>query len=248
MPIKAIETGYAGHRFRSRLEARWAVVLDHLNVKWLYEHEGFETEHGFYLPDFWLPDHNTFLEIKGGKPTSEEWNKLSSVASDKNAFASFGLPLSESPLILSVSNRYAPNRPEWPGCVACPGAELLPVAHSPGVEIVCPRCEGWQQLHQEDTSGTSYVHTGEPKVILEDYGHPYVRSRGPITVIPMSTENCLHTWELVIAHHKGDTTMQYVFPNKDNYDPLEWLINLIGSQSAINAGRTARFEHGESPR
>ena len=52
--IKPIETRYAGCRFRSRLEARWAVAFDHLKVEWEYEPEGFETSAGRYLPDFRL--------------------------------------------------------------------------------------------------------------------------------------------------------------------------------------------------
>lgn len=54
--LKAIETRYKGYRFRSRLEARWAVFFDALGIRWEYEVEGFETEAGRYLPDFWLPD------------------------------------------------------------------------------------------------------------------------------------------------------------------------------------------------
>lgn len=63
--IRAIETEYAGQRFRSRLEARWAVFMDALRVPWLYEPEGFELPSGArYLPDFWLPEMATWLEIK----------------------------------------------------------------------------------------------------------------------------------------------------------------------------------------
>jgi hypothetical protein len=50
--IKAIETRYKGYRFRSRLEARWAVFFDALELRWDYEPEGFETNAGNYLPDF----------------------------------------------------------------------------------------------------------------------------------------------------------------------------------------------------
>jgi hypothetical protein len=50
--IKAIETEYAGCRFRSRLEARWAVFFDRLGVEWEHEPDGFETAAGRYLPDF----------------------------------------------------------------------------------------------------------------------------------------------------------------------------------------------------
>lgn len=71
--MKAIETSYAGCRFRSRLEARWAVVLDHLGITWEYEPQGFELEWRLhidnaplrYLPDFWLPGHQVWLEVKG---------------------------------------------------------------------------------------------------------------------------------------------------------------------------------------
>ncbi len=50
--MKAIETYYNGYRFRSRLEARWAVVFDTLGIRYEYEPEGFETSAGPYLPDF----------------------------------------------------------------------------------------------------------------------------------------------------------------------------------------------------
>lgn len=63
--IKAIETEYAGCRFRSRLEARWAVFFDHLQIEWEYEPQGYESESGRYLPDFWLPELHTWVEVKG---------------------------------------------------------------------------------------------------------------------------------------------------------------------------------------
>jgi len=63
--IKAIETRYKGYRFRSRLEARWAVFFDAIGTKWEYEVEGFDLgEHGWYLPDFWLPDSKCYFEVK----------------------------------------------------------------------------------------------------------------------------------------------------------------------------------------
>lgn len=63
--IKAIETVYNGYRFRSRLEARWAVFFDALGTPWEYEKEGYDLpDIGWYLPDFWLPDQGCFVEIK----------------------------------------------------------------------------------------------------------------------------------------------------------------------------------------
>jgi len=87
--IKAIETEYKGYRFRSRLEARWAIFLDTLGIEWQYEREGYDLgELGWYLPDFWLPwngygqfpQGGYFLEIKGQEPTFEELAKLKALA------------------------------------------------------------------------------------------------------------------------------------------------------------------------
>ena len=53
MTIKPIETLYRGHYFRSKAEARFAVFLDCLGVKWDYEPQGFDLGNGLkYLPDF----------------------------------------------------------------------------------------------------------------------------------------------------------------------------------------------------
>lgn len=78
-PLKAIETRYAGCRFRSRLEARWAVFFDHLGVDWDYEAQGFHTPAGGYLPDFYLPDAGVYVEIKGPAPTERDLAKCAAV-------------------------------------------------------------------------------------------------------------------------------------------------------------------------
>ena len=67
--IKAIETEYDGHRFRSRLEARWAVFFNAVGLTYEYEIEGFEMDGTRYLPDFYIPSLNRWFEIKG-KPMS----------------------------------------------------------------------------------------------------------------------------------------------------------------------------------
>jgi len=73
MTIKAIETRYKGYRFRSRLEARWAVFFERLGIEWEYEPQGFERE-GLdgdtirYLPDFRIKfpySCSYYVEVKG---------------------------------------------------------------------------------------------------------------------------------------------------------------------------------------
>lgn len=69
--IKPIETIYNGYRFRSRLEARWAVFFDVLGIEYEYEPEGFELGDGLrYLPDFYLPENDVWVEVKG-KPADQ---------------------------------------------------------------------------------------------------------------------------------------------------------------------------------
>lgn len=75
MLMKAIETVYAGYRFRSRLEARWAVFFDTLGISYRYEFEGYDLDGVWYLPDFYLPQYDCFIEIKGQQPTTEERRK-----------------------------------------------------------------------------------------------------------------------------------------------------------------------------
>lgn len=61
--IKAIPTQYKGYQFRSRLEARWAVFFDRMDIEYDYEVEGYEVATGvWYLPDFKL--NNVYVEVK----------------------------------------------------------------------------------------------------------------------------------------------------------------------------------------
>lgn len=84
--MKAIQTRYNGHRFRSRTEARWAVFFDYLDVPYEYEPEGYVLDDGTrYLPDFYLPREDCFFEIKGAEPSEDDITKagLLSYASGK---------------------------------------------------------------------------------------------------------------------------------------------------------------------
>lgn len=83
--IKAIETFYNGYRFRSRLEARWAVFFDALGLEYVYEAEGFTCSDGTrYLPDFWFPHMDAYVEIKPTKDAIvDEQQKLLSYIVDR---------------------------------------------------------------------------------------------------------------------------------------------------------------------
>jgi hypothetical protein len=71
--MEPIETEYQRYRFRSRLEARWAVFLNHIGVEWDYEPQGFEFDGGErYLPDFWVETWDCWIEVKGPEPTDQD--------------------------------------------------------------------------------------------------------------------------------------------------------------------------------
>lgn len=93
--MKAIETQFKGILYRSRTEARWAVFMDALKFPFVYEPEGFDLKQdGWYIPDFWLPSIETFMEIKPeimvhgrGSPTSALCK-----STKKNVITFFGMP------------------------------------------------------------------------------------------------------------------------------------------------------------
>lgn len=65
--ISSIPTNYKGHTFRSQMEARWAVFFDYFGIVWNYEPHGLSFESEKYLPDFYLPDFNLYVEVKYNK-------------------------------------------------------------------------------------------------------------------------------------------------------------------------------------
>lgn len=69
---RGLPTSYAGQVFRSRLEARFAVLFEHLRLRWEYEPEGFELPSGLYVPDFWMPDLGVWIEVKPDRHAAVE--------------------------------------------------------------------------------------------------------------------------------------------------------------------------------
>lgn len=95
--FRAITTRYKGYAFRSRLEARYAVYFDHLGIKWDYEPEGFELGNGLrYLPDFWLPELELWVEIKPSAPDCAGIEKAKRLGEEHRAVIIFcGPPRAE---------------------------------------------------------------------------------------------------------------------------------------------------------
>jgi hypothetical protein len=56
---------YKNILMRSSWEVKYAQYLDSKKIKWQYEPEIFDLGFTTYRPDFYLPENNTYIEIKG---------------------------------------------------------------------------------------------------------------------------------------------------------------------------------------
>jgi hypothetical protein len=114
--LKAIETQYRGCTFRSRLEARWAVFFDEMGWVWQYEHQGYECSWRLsdctsdatfnYLPDFFLPELNTFVEVKA-QIDDEQLNRF------LNAAAHLSNKGENNPQVLVLCDFRSTPHPDW---------------------------------------------------------------------------------------------------------------------------------------
>jgi hypothetical protein len=164
--MQAIETDYNGYRFRSRLEARWAVFFDALRIRYQYEKEGFNLDGLWYLPDFYLPDHDYWIEIKPNEPDneSEDWKKVTGLATHlgKDVYIAVGdvwMPYDGDPgryLDRGVCNYHRPVHPGgnpashswWYECPQCSRLSLTVFGHHN--RRACS-CEGGEHLQFSDT-------------------------------------------------------------------------------------------------
>lgn len=71
LPCGSVATEYEGAadgpriKMRSRSEVAFAVLADSLSIKWSYEPQRFDLGWSAYVPDFYLPEYDHWVEIKG---------------------------------------------------------------------------------------------------------------------------------------------------------------------------------------
>jgi hypothetical protein len=109
--MKPIETIYKGYRFRSRLEARWAVFFDSLKIEWYYEIEGFALSDGScYLPDFFLPKFcgDLWIEVKRAGADAAETAKARrfSEEAEVNVLIASGVPFQSAYTLVHGNNKF----------------------------------------------------------------------------------------------------------------------------------------------
>ena len=210
--IKAIETHYAGHHFRSRLEARWAVFFDHMGISWQYEIEGFDLSARLsngptryrYLPDFWLPEHQLWVEVKGEFSDAELLKTLDCLAA---------LSCNEG------GGRH--DSGGYDSVVLGPIPRVGPIARDGITSAPAGLCMNKGLLTAVPWTGQSgcLTYTGNDMVVAYDCGGDLI-------------DVCYHS----VDHTRSILT--YGLPSLDL--PAGW-------NAALEAARTARFEHGAKP-
>ncbi len=145
--IKAIETKYAGCLFRSRLEARWAVVFDHLGIRWDYEPEGLDIDGTRYLPDFRLPGMDgLFVEVKPNLDKPRDFQKPALLAAQgKRVVVLAGIP---------EPGKYGPHHLLLARNLTRPGVQMFAVSlFESDADTFTFLPFGWPRSLQPDLSG-----------------------------------------------------------------------------------------------
>jgi hypothetical protein len=228
---KAIETRYAGCHFRSRLEARWAVFFDALEIRWDYEPEGVEISGCYgpqrrYLPDFWLPDLKCWVEVKGDwSAVSPDYWKMLADGMD------WGGPLADGVLLLGPIPRGSVpwsrgDRNFWAPLHTLLYADKGVIAE--GVEFSYTPSKGGSLRESGRLRGLDWKQAQRKSKFCDDYGFYYDSS-------------CGDTGDL-IRDEVGGNELWY---QKMHQDPKGY--HMPGRiQAAYDAARSARFEHGQN--
>lgn len=233
--IKAIQTAYKGYHFRSRLEARWAVFFDTLGIKYQYEPQGFEcvsphneSEIVRYLPDFYLPDSGTWVEVKGGKISAKDARKMGIMLDYGSPLTMFhGSALNHDFSVMkSHGVRFGCERP---------GLLLLGDIPDPKTSIVLhPIITHFKGLSRKHIFFAPLLQNGA-KLVNADYGFKLATSL--ISGIEIK-ENSADGW--------CDSDEELIDFFDCNSISIQSKTAFIKTVKAYEAARSARFEHGQS--
>lgn len=234
--VKAIETVYNGYRFRSRLEARWAVFFDLMDIQYEYEKEGFDLgDDVLYLPDFWLPELDCWFEVKGVECNGDDQAKVDLLREQ-----------SGKPVIVATGpiGDHVFETGDWVYMESGANIEASATLNDIfklqqsyigyGAQVMCPIC------HSE------YVYiSGVTKQDSDDY--TAWEGRGFAVRLRMSCEGG-HEWDMRFGFHKGMTFFNIENATKTLAGVFDFLSKGNDGlyDECIASARQARFEHGEN--
>jgi hypothetical protein len=238
MAPKAIETRYKGYRFRSRLEARWAVFFDAAGIEYEYEHQGYDLgKFGWYLPDFWLPDLLTWVEVKATPQiaaSTEPLIKALSLETCGSAIVVGGLP--------GESSVYA----SWFEIGGDGGG--MSDTHACGYRdgeqgfLVCPVCGPFFAYYGFDHLQDKYTAYGHDEDQYADDSDECPDDGGPS---PVPTCKCWIELQRVLSDgERVIPELRSLFEHRAKELALASIYNTI---PLFRIAKEARFEHGEHP-
>lgn len=181
--IKAKPTEYKGIRFRSKLEAQVAYFFDLCHISWLYEPDRLDDGEKEYNPDFYLPETDDYIEVKGARPGYEQ------EILKARSFVSFNGPIKRLIIISEIPDPTVPGMPHFPCYFAS-------ARHCYGDDIET----GWyffQDVNEERANGhISSSFFKNPCIDAWNIGN----KRFPFSIRPVSD------WELsqLRTHNKDD--------------------------------------------
>lgn len=261
--IKPIETFYNGYRFRSRLEARWAVFFDALGVEYEYEPEGFLLPSGKrYLPDFKVkcwgtrgdksgPPFDLWIEVKGNM-TESDADKIKEFA-DKYDGPAILLDcdggLGWEPLALSPRSDYDDHIRRWEcpgGASGCGGPVICKYGEEIPDKFFCPRMNYELSLRKEPKTTNRVLIVDKIPAKGNSYSWSGLNAGKPMNGNDIYPFNYFlidgdYFGAYPAADYKGHF---YLWGDDSNYINDE---DVQRVEMAYAKARQARFEHGETP-
>lgn len=229
--IAAIETIYKGYKFRSRLEARWAVLFDAAGIRYEYEPDGMKDENGnMYLPDFYLPDYGWYVEVKPNREGAiDEIAKAATVVCGS----------AKKPLLLLSSIPPGGEIPCW----------WFPLFYYHQLRDKVMRCYTVLDPIIEDARAEFrvdlFVGYRDEKVFIDTHWYKGTRISIPCAAdIYIEPVNDLRLGYMPEYVEDNDGYMHEVtYRWSDRWNEEKLLMSAI-----YNKARQARFEHGETPK
>ena len=229
--IKAIQTEYNGIKFRSRLEAKWAVFFDTAKIRYEYEPEGYETEDGErYLPDFYLPDFDLYVEVKRD---TEDGRK--EIIEKCKSFIQWGGKI-KAILILS----------DIPGDTVDGGKWAFPVLCWEYDKVAFRYWTFWYVPNETEIYGCINTMLGSPIRYGKEGEHFLFNSIKAVSSKKLNEEQWLRNKWKIIEYAVGFREIDEIIVDEKQEIEEEMTIGKI-FYNALAKARKARFEFGETP-
>lgn len=171
---------HKGYKLRSYTELMWARLMDAADIFYLYEPDLIQVNGCKYLPDFYVPAADFYLEVKGTYPTPEE------IAKAEQAHQATGRPV-----VFLVSRPESDKNGFMNCCIQAPGKQ------------------GWidislhdlDQIYREVAGETAWV---KALISVREDDHDWVRRIGELVdevLLEMSGRNSMES-HLRLTHKR----------------------------------------------